>query len=68
MMTPLEVVERRDRNGVLIHVLRSRPSLKAEDRRFLNLLTDQRGLVSNSQSVRLNEMAGQYRVSFVELL
>ena len=47
MMTPLEVVERRDRNGVLIHVLRSRPSLKTEDRRFLNLLTDQRGLVSN---------------------
>lgn len=64
MMTPLEVVERRDRNGVLIHVLRSRPSLKAEDRRFLNLLTDQRGLVSNSQMARLNEMAGQYRVSF----
>jgi hypothetical protein len=50
----------------LIHVLRTRPSLKADDRRFLNLLTDQRGLVSNSQMTRLNEMAGQYKVSFAD--
>jgi hypothetical protein len=66
MITPLEVVERRSRNGVLIHVLRSRPSLTADDRRFLNLLSDQDGKVSNNQFLRLGEMMQRYKVSFSE--
>ena len=62
-MTAQELATRRDRSATLLHVLRSR-ILTDEEIRFLKVLVDQAGKISNNQLKELNQMAERHHITY----